>query len=241
MGITSFRGLIQTAPRLIPPFPFIFEGEVEKGWMIVMDFRAFTWMVQKICSKRADKNTPPQVWSVWRKNPKKLHQPFFDVFFWKLSGGITDLSTSPRSQDPLQKASHEVIDQQDSQDLGEERLTLPFVSCVSLSTRNLFTTKSGKKSSKSSNSHFFTDPQCCCSSHLCPLLNWFYKSWSQLFCRSFGGSQVEVISVRLQGFSKSSSCLCIAQHCSSMFWTGFKKKDSDFFLRKSKRSFSLMA
>ena len=91
-------------------------------------------------------------------------------------------NTSPRSQDPLQKASHEVIDQQDSQDLGEERLTLPFVSCVSLSTRNLFTTKSGKKSSKSSNSHFFTDPQCCCSSHLCPLLNWFYKSWSQLFC-----------------------------------------------------------
>ena len=43
---------------------------------------------------------------------------------------------------------------------------------------------------------------------------------------------MEVISVRLQGFSKSSSCLCIAQHCSSMFWTGFKKKDSGVFSAK---------
>lgn len=130
----------------------------------------------------------------------------------------------PRSH-PLQKTSHEVIDQQDSQDLGE-RLTLPFVSCVILSTRTF---------SKSSNSHFFTDPQCCCSSHPFPPFEAILQilealGFSQLFCRSLAGSQVEVIS----GFSKSSSCLCMAQHCFSMFRTGLKKKDPGVFSAKAK-------
>lgn len=141
----------------------------------------------------------------WKRLKKtwKIHQPFFDVFF-ALQRHHRPLYP-PRSRidvprNPLQKVSHEVIDQQDSQDLGEERLTLPFVSCVSLSTCDVFTTKSGKKSLKSSNPHYLVDPQCFCSSHLSPLFEalqyycWCTKSWRHwdflnFYC-SFGGSQV---------------------------------------------------